>query len=241
MLIQNDNKPLVTLAILVMVLCGILGVFLGMDPFGPGQAVRAESERANLALSIQATQASMSATQTPQAIYANQTAVAAELTAIPFNQTATAVAFNGQIGSAQISATQTALANAGMAQQMAYQATQESISQQQALNAMAYNATATAFVQGPITKANHDNTVLFMFVIGVVAISIWLVTHAMLRASRERVEEQKANAQMFAEQRRLLSVRASIRAHQNQPHTGTSQSQRNYADLSKHETGQRSR
>jgi len=226
MLIQNDNKPLVMLAILVMVLCGILGVFLGMDPFGPGQAVRAESERARLALSIQATQASMSATQTPQAIYANQAAVAAELTAVPINQTATAVAFNGQIGSAQISATQTALANIGMAQQTAYQATQESISKQQALNAMAYNATATAFVQGPITKANHDNTVMFMIGTGVVAISVWLVSHALLRTSKVRAEEQMANAQLLAEQRRLMSVRASIRAHQNKSPTENPQTQK---------------
>jgi hypothetical protein len=213
MIVQNNNKPVVVLALVVMTLCGILGVLLGLNPFGPGQAVRAEEARTQLAISIPATQAALGAIQTPQAIYANQTAVAAELTSVPIYQTATAVAGNAANANAQAFATQTALEAAGQAEKESFQATQTYLSQQQALNALAFNATATAFVQGPITNTNHENIVLILIGIGTLAISIGIVASAVNRTLKARTQAKMANAHLLAEQRRLLSARASIKEH----------------------------
>jgi len=81
--------PLVFLVLIILAMCGALGMILGMDPFGPGQDARATSA----AINSQATGSALGATETPQAAFAGQTALAIQMTGVPPAQTATAIAF----------------------------------------------------------------------------------------------------------------------------------------------------
>jgi hypothetical protein len=98
----------VLLAILAMIACGILGLVVGIDHVGPGQALRAEQEGTRNAVNVRATEAVLAATQTPQAIYVGMAADEARMTAYPVSLTATraAEAVNAQYE--QATATQNA-------------------------------------------------------------------------------------------------------------------------------------
>src|SRR5438093_267915 len=92
MMVQNNPTPWVVFALITMVICGILGMMLGLNPFGPSQVVRDQAAQTQMAVEIRGTENAISAMETPQAVYVQQTAIIAQLTAIPVQQAATQVA-----------------------------------------------------------------------------------------------------------------------------------------------------
>ena len=64
MIVQNNPTPLVVFALIAMVICGILGAMLGLNPFGPSQDVRDELARTRLAVDVRGTENAMSAIET---------------------------------------------------------------------------------------------------------------------------------------------------------------------------------
>lgn len=211
MLIQNNITPMVIFALVAMAICGILGAILGLDPFGPGQDVRAEQAKTQLAVEIRATENALSVVETPQAQYAQQTAVAGQLTALPVQQTATQVAGFGMLENAQIGATQTAIAGDVLNKKLADQATQTAIADGQHLQNVASNATATAIAQAQVREQMTNVAVLA--VVGAITLTLcgWLVARAFVQAVAARAQREVAHTRLLAEQRRLLSLRASLK------------------------------
>jgi hypothetical protein len=214
MLVQNNPTPWVVLALIVLVVCLAFGIVIGTDPFGPGQVVKAEQARTQLAVGISATEGALSAIQTPQAAFMKQTAVAAELTAIPMNQTATAIALVGEVKNSESTATQIALVAIERSQQLAYQATEASLDQQQTMNSLAYNATATAFVQEPIRNSTKNGVTLILIGISTLTTSVWILSRALIEVSRSHAKEKVAQAHfLLAEQRRLKAAQALLQPY----------------------------
>src|SRR5688572_11371604 len=142
MIVQNNPTPWV--AMFAAILCGVLGLMLGLDPFGPGQELRAEAARTQLAVRIHMTENAIGISETPQAVMIAQTVQAAQLTAMPAWQTATQVAGQWALEGARIDATQSAVADQVLLGQAIAQATKTSIAQSLALDQMAGEATQMA-------------------------------------------------------------------------------------------------
>ena len=209
MIVQNSPTPLVVFALIAMVICGILGAMLGLNPFGPGQEVRDEQARVD----IRATENALSAIETPQAVYAQQTVVVAQLTAMPIQQTATQAAGLGAVVDAQINATQTAIAGDAMKKQLADQATQIAMAGIQQMEAYSARATATAMAQGQVREQATGVASFLAIGIGALTLFVWIIAHIFAQAIHVRAEEKMAQAQFLAEQRRMLSLRASLQNH----------------------------
>lgn len=212
-MVQNNSTPLVVFALIAMVICGALGLMLGLDPFGPGQDVRAEQARTQLAVDVRGTENAMSAIETPQAIYAQQTVVIAQLTAIPVQQTATQVAGLGAVENAQIYATQTSIAGDAINKQFADQATQTAMAGVQQMEAQSARATATAMVQ--VRVREQATGIAGFVVVGVVTLTIcgWFTARVITQTIQARAQEKMAQAQFLAEQRRMVSLRVSLQNH----------------------------
>ena len=208
-MVQNNSTPLVVFALIAMVICGILGAMLGLNPFGPGQEVRDEQARVD----IRATENALSAIETPQAVYAQQTVVVAQLTAMPIQQTATQAAGLGAVVDAQINATQTAIAGDVMNKQLADQATQIAMAGIQQMEAYSARATATAMAQGQVIEQATGVASFAVVGIGVLALFVWITIRAFAQVTHARAEEKMAQTQFLAEQRRMLSLRASLQNH----------------------------
>lgn len=213
MIVQNNPTPLVVFALIAMVICGILGAMLGLNPFGPSQDVRDELARTQLAVDVRGTENAMSAIETPQAIYAQQTANIAQLTAIPIQQAATQVAGLGAVQNAQIYATQTAIAGDAMNKQLADQATQTTLAWNQQMDGLSAGATATAMAQGQVREQVTGIASFAVVGVGALTLFVWIIVHAFAQAIHARAEEKMAQAQFLAEQRRMVSLRASLQNH----------------------------
>jgi hypothetical protein len=212
MIVQNNPTPWVIFALIAMVMFGILGVFVGLDPFGPGQDVRAEQARTQLAIDIHGTENAMDVVGTPQAIFAQQTADIARLTAMPVQQTATQIAGSWALESARTNATQTAIAEEALMEHLGAQATKTSIAERLYLSSLASNATATYIVQKQVGERATNVGGLAVIIIGTLTFCGWLVARTFIQAIAVRAREKTAHAQLLAEQRRLVSLRASIQA-----------------------------
>ena len=208
-MVQNNPTPLVVFALIAMVICGILGAMLGLNPFGPSQDVRDEQARVD----IRATENALSAIEAPQAVYAQQTVVVAQLTAMPIQQTATQAAGLGAVEDAQINATQTAIAGDVMNKQLADQATQTALAWNQQMSAISAGATVTAMAQGQAREQATGFASFLVVGIGALTLFVWIIAHIFAQAVHVRAEEKTAQAQFLAEQRRMLSLRASLQNH----------------------------
>ncbi len=212
-MVQNNSTPLVVFALIAMVICGILGVMLGLNPFGPSQEVRDEAAKTQMAVVVRGTENAMSAIETPQAIYAQQTVVVAQLTAIPVQQSATQVAELDAVANAQIHATQTSIAGDVINKQFADQATQMAMAGIQQMESQSARATVTAMAQG---QAREQATGVASFLVvgfGALTLFVWIIVRVSTQAMHARAEEKMAQAQFLAEQRRMLSLRASMQNH----------------------------
>ena len=214
MIVQNNPTPWV--AMFAAILCGILGLILGLDPFGPGQEIRAEAARTQLAVSVHMTENAIGVSETPQALMIGQTVQAAQLTAMPAQQTATQVAWQWALEGARIDATQSAVADQGLIGQAIAQATKTSIAQGLALNQMAGEATGTAIAEGRAREQAAGLSGLGAAILGTLIVFGWLVARIVSTVISARAEEKKAQAQLLAEQRRLLSLRACIRTQKEE-------------------------
>ena len=212
-MIQNNPTPLVVFALIAMVICGILGAMLGLNPFGPSQDVRDEAAKTQMAVAVRGTENAMSAFETPQAVYAQQTAVVAQLTAMPVQQTATQVAGFAEVENAQIHATQTAIAGDALNRQLADQATQTALAWNQQMSAISAGATVTAMAQGQAREQVTGFASFLVVGIGALTLFVWIIAHVFAQAVHVRAEEKMAQAQFLAEQRRMLSLRASLQNH----------------------------
>jgi hypothetical protein len=192
MMASTNPTPLVVFAVIAMVICGILGMMLGGDPFGPGQAVRAEQARTQMALEVRSTEIAMGALETPQAMYAQQTMEAANLTAMPIRQMATQAAAQAAIEAAEFQATQTAISGDVLNRQLALQATQRALTQGQAIQQADKLISSSAVVLGLLVLAG------------------WVIARTFIQIIHARAQEKTAQAQFLAEQHRMASLRASL-------------------------------
>lgn len=212
-MVQNNSTPLVVFALIAMVICGILGVMLGLNPFGPSQEVRDEAAKTQMAVVVRGTENAMSAIETPQAIYAQQTVVVAQLTAIPVQQSATQVAELDAVANAQIHATQTSIAGDVINKQFADQATHMAMAGIQQLEAQSAQATVTAMAQDQVREQATGVASFFVVGFGALTLFVWIIVRAFAQAMQARAEEKMAQTQFLAEQRRMLSLRASMQNH----------------------------
>jgi hypothetical protein len=221
MVVQNNPTPWIGLALFTAVLCGIVGLILGLDPFGPGQEMRAEAAQTRLAVSVRMTENAIGASETPQAVTVAQTVQAAQLTAMPNQQTATLVSGEWALAGARIDATQTAVADQALIGQAIAEATKTSLAQSVQLSQMAGEATGTAIAESLVRERAAGLSGLGALILGTLLISGWLVARTLTVVMAARAREKDAQAKLLAEQRRLLSLRDSIRKQReerNQPY-----------------------
>jgi hypothetical protein len=213
MIVQNSPTPWVVFALIAMAICGILGIGIGLNPFGPSQEVRDQMAQTQMAVAIRVTENAVNAAATPQAIYAQQTAVVAQLTAIPIQQTATQISNMAEVEEAQAHAAQTAIAGEAINKQLAIQATQTALARDQHISGLSIAATTTALARSQSMEQTTESGGLIVVGLGVFSIVGWIVAHAVAQIGRARAEEKQAQAQFLAEQRRMLSLRASLQNH----------------------------
>jgi hypothetical protein len=187
MVVQSNNTPWVILAFMILCMAVAFGMILTGVPFGTSQDVKDEQARAN----ILATEGAISAIETPQAAFAGQTAVVAELTAMPPIQTATAIVVEENLVLAQQAATQTKIAG------------------EIYLGNLAVAATATAMVPNT-TKHSTTSVTSFGFVIaGMTIFGMWIIGHIVIAILSANTQNKFAQARLFREQRQLAEFRSS--------------------------------
>lgn len=213
MMIRDNPTPWVVFALIAMVICGILGMMLGLNPFGPSQEVRNQGAQTQMAVEIRGTENAISAMETPQAIYVQQTAVVAQLTAIPAQQVATQVAGSAEIANAQVYATQTAISGEARNRQLADQATQTAIIGKQQMEALSVVASATALAQGQVRERATGMTTSVVIGFGTITLFVWITLRIIVQAIHARTEEHNARAQFLAEQRRRIAWEAPTQGH----------------------------
>jgi len=219
MIVQNSPAPWVVFALIAMLICGILGIGIGLNPFGPSQEVRDQMAQTQMAVAIRSTENAMNAAATPQAVYAQQTAVVAQLTAIPIQQTATQISNIAEVGEAQAHATQTAIVGEVINKQLEIQATQTALAWDQQMSGLSIAATTTALARSQNVEQTTETGGLMVVGLGALSIIGWIVARAVAQISRARAEEKRAQAQFLAEQRRMLAMRASLQNHNgHKPH-----------------------
>ena len=216
MIVQNNPTPWVVFALFAMVICGVLGLIMGLDPFGPGQEARAEAARTQLAVIVLMTENAIRVSGTPQAVIAQQTVEAGQLTAMPAQQTATQVAAQLALEVARMNATQTAVADEILIGQGVTRATQTSLAENLLLNQMAGHATGTAIAREKDREQAAGVSGLGIVLLGTLVFFGWLVARIVAQVTIARAQEKAAQAQLLAEQRRLLSLRASIRTQREE-------------------------
>ncbi len=213
MIVQNSPTPWVVFALIAMIVCGILGIGIGLNPFGPSQEVRDQMAQTQMAVAIRSTENAMNAAATPQAVYAQQTAVVAQLTAIPIQQTATQISSMAEVEEARSRATQTAIAGEAINKQLAIQATQTALAWNQQMAGLSVAATTTALARSQSVEQTTESGGLIVAGLGVFSLFGWIFTRAVTQIIRARAEEKQAQAQFLAEQRRMVAMRASLQSH----------------------------
>ncbi len=214
MVYQNNSNAWVVLAVIAILLCGGVGLLLGIGVFGPGLGVHFAVEATSGAIDAQATQGAYFAVQTPQAAFARQTAVSAELSAVPMVQTATQIALVAAVGNARATATQSALDDSRQAGMAASQATQTAVARQVILGDLAFRATATAMARGPLERAADDGSLLVFAAFGSIAVVLGVAARLWTQATRARAQEKIAEAHLvMAEQRRLRASQTLRQTH----------------------------
>jgi len=222
-MVQYNPTPWVVLVLVVMAGCAITGMLLGnVGPFNSQVAeAKIPVQQTQGALNSLVTQQALELVQTQQAPLVQGTAVSAQMTMVPLQQTATQIAVQDASQLAQAAATQTAIAGAAWNNQIISQATQTSIANELYMQNLARNATVTAIAQ---TQSQDQATGLAgtaMVGLLVLVICGWIVTRALSQITTARAKEKEAHAQLLAEQRRLATARAAIQAqkegHQQYP------------------------
>lgn len=203
MVVQNHNTALVWLALIVLCMAVGFGMILTGVQFGPSQDVKDEKARVD----IRATEGALSAIQTPQAVFAGQTAIAGELTALPPIQTATAIEIERNLVAIQQAATQTRTAEDSY------------------LDGLAVGATATTIAQKSSSRTEINNTSLSLAIMGVITFCIWVVGHTVVTMLRAHAQHKASQAGLLNEQRQLAEFRAAHQkgqSHISQPSIPTS-------------------
>jgi len=197
MIVQNNSIPWVVLALVVMGGCILTGMLLGdVGPFNSETAAaKVQITQTQAAMNAHATQSALELAQTQQAPLVQQTAIVAQMTTVPLQQTATQVAGLAAVENAQIYATQTAIV----------------INQQ--MNAISVGATATAIAQGQARKQATGVAGFAVVGVGALTLFVWIIVRAFAQVIHARAEEKMAQAQFLAEQRRMVSLRVSLQNH----------------------------
>jgi hypothetical protein len=188
MVVQNNNSHWVILAAIGLCLAMAFGAVL-MGALGTSQDVKDEQAR----IINQATEAALHAIETPQAIFAGQTAVAAELTAMPPAQTATAIALSEKHLLVQQAATQTAIANDNY------------------MNGLAAAATTTALAQSQKNQNTTAVTRTSLAILGVVTLCVWILARVAINILTANTQYKLAQAGVLERQQKLAEFRV---AHQ---------------------------
>ena len=215
MIVQNNPVPWVVLALVVMGGCILTGMVLGdVGPFNSETAAaKVQITQTQAAMNAHATQSALELSQTQQAPLVQQTAIVAQMTTVPLQQTATQVAELAAVENAQIYATQTSIAGDAMNKQLVDQATQTSMAWNQQMDAQSARATVTSMAQGQVREQATGVASFAVVGIGTLTLCGWIVARIFTQAIHARAEEKMAQAQFLAEQRRLVSLRASLQNH----------------------------
>jgi hypothetical protein len=198
MIIHNNSTPWVILAILVMMGCAISGMLIGnAGPYNSPVAVaKIPIQQTQGSLDSHATQSAIEMAETQQAPLIEQTAMVAQMTTIPLQQTATQAAAYGNTQLSMVQATQTAIAN------------------NMFMENLSGNVTATAIAREQFLNSATSTTEFGLITIGVVLIAGWVLAHILIEITKVRAQEKAAQAKLLSEQRRLVIIRASIKAQE---------------------------
>lgn len=215
MIVQNNPAPWVILATVVMGGCLITGMMLGgVGPFNSETTeAKLQITQTQAAMNAHATQSVLELAQTQQAPLAQQTAIVAQMTVVPLQQTATQAAELGVVENAQLFATQTAIVGETINRQLAIHATQTAIARNQEKEALSVGATATAMAQDQAREKAGGTISIVSVGIGVLMLCGWILARVITQAAHARAQEKMAQARFLAEQRRMLSLRASLQNH----------------------------
>ena len=187
MIVQNQNTAWVSLALIVLCMAVAFGVILTRGSLGPSQDVKDEQAR----VSIRATEAALNAIQTSQAVFAGQTAIVAELTAMPPAQTATVIAGSENHVAIQQAATQTAIANS------------------QYIGNLMVAATATTIANTTSTKDSTRTAAITLAIFIIATFCLWIIGHTFVKVLTARAQDTIAHTQLLNEQRQLAEFRAN--------------------------------
>jgi len=218
-MVNQNLNAWVVLAVLAMVTCLALGLVVGIDHVGPGQALRAEQEGTRNAVDVRATEVVLGATQTPQSVYVKKAYIEAQMTAYPASLTATKAVEAVNAEYEQATATQNARVREDRVQQEAGEATRASLSLQMTANAGAYSATVTAMsAPPPQPEKNGPNSGLLLVTGCMVLAGAWVILRALGQLSRQRTQEKLAEAHReLMQQKRLRAENAGKTIHQTFP------------------------
>jgi hypothetical protein len=210
MMAPSNPTPLVIFALIAMLICGMLGIMLGQDPFGPGQEVRAEQARTQLAVEVRGTSIAMGALETPTALSVQQTVQAAQWADMPAQQAATQTAGILAVEVAGYQSTQTAIAGELWNRQLALQSTQTAMARSEQMAAIAAGSTSTAMAQEQARERMNSRFGSAAIVLLLLAVCVWILARTVTQILHARAQEKLAQARFLAEQRRMASVRASL-------------------------------
>lgn len=202
-MVQYNLTSVVVLALVVMMGCAITGMILGdVGPFNSQVAeAKIPAQQTQGALDSMATQAALGLAQTRQAPVIQQTAISAQMTMAPLQQTATQVALNDALQFVQANATQTIIASDAQRAQVIAQATQTSIANDLYIRNLTSNATVTAIAQG---QAQYQSTIYpMLFAFFVLAVCSWIIARAisqMMVARTRLLAEQRLTASQATQQ-----------------------------------------
>lgn len=203
MLIQQNNGPLVVLALILLALAVLVGILLS------GTEIVNPTERIQMA-SIAGTRAALENQQTAAMIAATQTPLAAivQATAVPLQQTATHHAAIATQEAIVAESTRMAISNE-------VQATRQAISAE---------ATRTQIIlDGQMQEINQEAqrtqttnllTIILAVVIGLAVLTI-VAAGAYILVQRQKAQAAAHAARAYAEQRRLFIVQAAMKEQEN--------------------------
>jgi len=219
MIVQNNAAPWIFLALVIMVGCALAGMLLGnAGPLSTDIAVaRLQITETKAAMDVRATQSALDSEQAEHAGIARKTALVESLTEIPFQQTATHIAEISTAQAAQALATHTALVEKAHNEQVLAQATRTAVANQMTAQDEARDATQVSIENQVLKERSQTILPLAVMGVGILLFVGWIIARAFTQETIARAQLMSSKAQLLAEQRRLESLRATIKAKSDVP------------------------
>lgn len=197
---QNSSKPWVILALVCGIVVLVLGLYLGGMP-QIGQAVSDQATRD--AFSMDQTKNAYQPTQDSMQVTRTYESFAAQVTAIPMQQTATQNAEDGQLQSLVRAATQTAIAIDSYTHQQEAQATQTQLVSQAQIPQAQLTQQAVNFQNQQTGQITQETIITVAILLLASAVAYWFIASG-------RAKEKTAKAKLIVEERRKIELQRAI-------------------------------